>query len=79
MTFPELDRITFDPMVMGGKPCLRGMRVTVGMILGLVASGVSNEEILALYPYLEVEDITAALAYASWRSEERELPVAITR
>jgi uncharacterized protein (DUF433 family) len=49
------------------------------MILGLVASGVSNEEILALYPYLEVEDITAALAYASWRSEERELPVAITR
>jgi uncharacterized protein (DUF433 family) len=79
MTFPELDRITFDPMVMGGKPCLRGMRVTVGMILGLVASGVSKEEILALYPYLEAEDITAALAYASWRSEERELPVAITR
>jgi len=75
MTFPELDRITFDPSVMGGKPCIRGMRVTVGTILGLIASGTERDEILRLYPYLEAEDITAALAYAAWRSEEQELPL----
>jgi uncharacterized protein (DUF433 family) len=73
--FPELERITFDPAVMGGKPCIRGMRVTAGMILGLIASGADRGEILTLYPYLEDEDIAAALAYASWRAEERELPV----
>lgn len=61
---------------MGGKPCIRGLRVTVGMIVGLVASGAHRDEILRLYPYLEPEDITAALAYASWRAEERELPLA---
>jgi uncharacterized protein (DUF433 family) len=54
------------------------MRVTVGMILGLIASGVERDEILRLYPCLEAEDIAAALAYASWRAEERELPVAGT-
>lgn len=75
MTFPELERITFDSTVMGGKPCIRGMRVTVGMILGLIASGVERDEILRLYPYLEAEDISAALAYGAWRVEERELPV----
>ncbi len=64
---------------MGGKPCIRGMRVTVGMILGLISAGTGREEILALYPYLEEEDISAALAYGAWRSEERELPMAITR
>lgn len=79
VTFPDLDRITFDPSVMGGKPCIRGMRVTVGTILGLIASGSERSEILQLYPYLEPEDITAALAYAAWRSEERELPVAIAK
>ncbi len=77
MTFPDLDRITFDSSIMGGKPCIRGMRVTVGTILGLIASGTERREILKLYPYLEEEDITAALAYAAWRSEERELPVAV--
>jgi len=51
------------------------MRVTVGMILGLIASGADREEILSLYPYLESEDIAAALAYGSWRAEERELPM----
>jgi uncharacterized protein (DUF433 family) len=76
MQFPEIDRITFDPRIMGGKPCIRGLRVTVGMIVGLVASGANRDEILRLYPYLEPEDITAALAYASWRAEERELPLA---
>ena len=68
----ELDRITLDPEVMGGKPCIRGLRVTVGTVLGLLASGHSEEEILRAYPYLEPEDIRAALAYATWRVEERE-------
>jgi uncharacterized protein (DUF433 family) len=68
----ELKRITFDPEVMGGKPCIRGLRVTVGAIVGLVASGKSREEILKLYPYLEDADITEALSYAAWRAEEVE-------
>ncbi|MGH2611185.1 MAG: DUF433 domain-containing protein [Tepidiformaceae bacterium] len=71
----ELDRVTLDPDVMGGKPCIRGLRVTVGTILGLLASGHSEEEILRAYPYLEPEDIRAALAYATWRVEEREVAV----
>jgi uncharacterized protein (DUF433 family) len=75
MTVNGLDRVTINPAVMGGKPCVRGMRVTVGMITGLVASGVSFQEILDLYPYLEEEDIKAALTYAAWRSEEREFAV----
>ena len=70
-----LDRITRNPEVMGGKPCLRGMRVTVGTIVGLVASGHSNGEILEAYPYLETEDIRQALAYAAWRVEEIEVPL----
>jgi uncharacterized protein (DUF433 family) len=70
------ERITFDPAVMGGKPCIRGIRVTVGMLVGLIAAGRSQDEILRAYPYLEPADIHAALAYASWRSEERELPLA---
>jgi uncharacterized protein (DUF433 family) len=72
----ELDRITFDPQVMGGKPCIRGMRVTVGTIVGLIASGATAEEILEDYPYLEREDITAALSYAAWRVEEIDVPLA---
>ncbi|HEC99089.1 MAG TPA: DUF433 domain-containing protein [Proteobacteria bacterium] len=71
-----LTRITFDPGIMGGKPCIRGMRVTVGMIVGLVASGHTKEDILKLYPYLEAEDIDEALAYAAWRVEEIEVPIA---
>jgi uncharacterized protein (DUF433 family) len=70
-----LDRITRNPEVMGGKPCVRGMRVTVGAIVGLVASGRSNSEILAAYPYLEEEDIRQSLAYAAWRVEEIEVPL----
>ncbi len=62
-----LTRITLDPDVMGGKPCIRGLRVTVGMIVGLVASGRTTEEILAAYPYLEADDIREALTYAAWR------------
>lgn len=69
----NLKRITFNPNVMGGKPCIRGLRVTVGMIVGLVASGYSNSEILKAYPYLEEGDIHEAPAYAAWRVEEVEL------
>ena len=69
----QLTRITFDPTVMGGKPCIRGMRVTVGTIVGLLASGRSVLEILNAYPYLEDADIYEALAYAAWRSEEIDL------
>jgi len=69
----ELARITFNPHIMGGKPCLRGLRVTVGTIVGLVASGYPAERILQLYPYLQAEDIQAALQYAAWRSEEIEI------
>jgi uncharacterized protein (DUF433 family) len=70
-----LKRITIDPKVMGGKPCIRGMRVTVGTIVGLIACGKTIEEILADYPYLERDDVMEALSYAAWRSEERELDV----
>ena len=70
-----LSRITSNPQVMGGKPCIRGLRVTVGTIVGLVASGYSHQKILELYPYLELEDIQAALSYAAWRSEEIEVPL----
>jgi uncharacterized protein (DUF433 family) len=69
----DLTRITFDPQVMGGKPCIRGLRVTVGTVVGLVATGYSTAEILEAYPYLEEEDIRQALAYAAWRAEEVEL------
>ena len=69
-----LNRITFDPEIMGGKPCIRGMRVTVGMIVGLVASGHNKIDILKLYPYLEAEDIDEALTYAAWRVEEIDVP-----
>ena len=70
-----LTRITADPEVMGGRPCIRGMRVTVGTVVGLVASNHSREEILRLYPYLEPDDISEALAYAAWRSDEFEVPI----
>lgn len=73
---PAFDRITLDPEVMGGKPCIRGIRVTVGTILGLLASGHTEEEILKAYLYLEKEDFRAALAYATWRVEEIEVAVA---
>ncbi|HCA57148.1 MAG TPA: hypothetical protein DEP46_04085 [Blastocatellia bacterium] len=72
-----LDRITFDANVMGRKPCIRGLRVTVGTIVGLIAAGKSFGEILKAYPYLEEEDLREALAYAAWRVEEIELPLAV--
>ena len=74
---PEMtlaERITMDPAVMGGRPCVRGLRVSVGTVVGLVAAGRSTDEILALYPYLEADDIRAALEYAAWRVDELERP-----
>lgn len=74
MTF---DRITHNPAVMGGKACIRGMRVTASMVLGLLSVGESRERILEAYPYLEPEDIDAVLAYAAWRLQEREDSVSV--
>ena len=71
-----LKRITFDPQIMGGKPCIRGMRVTVGTIVGLIASEQTVEDVLEAYPYLERDDIYEALSYAAWRAEEVEIPLA---
>ena len=75
MVHDLLARITCDPTVMGGRPCIRGLRVTVGTVLGLLAAGHSVEKILEEYPYLERDDIQAALSYAAWRVEEAELPL----
>jgi uncharacterized protein (DUF433 family) len=71
----NLKRITMDPEVMGGRPCIRGLRVTVGAVVGLLASGRTHAQVLEAYPYLEEEDIREALAYAAWRSEEVDLPL----
>ena len=70
-----LQRITVDPNVMTGRPCIRGMRVTVATIIGLLAAGASHEEILRNYPFLEEADFEACLAYAAWRMEEYEAPL----
>jgi uncharacterized protein (DUF433 family) len=70
------ERIALDPDTMGGRPCIRGTRVTVGTIVGLLAQGHERSEILDLYPYLTPEDIDAALSYAAWRAEEHEVSVA---
>lgn len=72
----SLERITRDPNVMGGKACIRGMRVTVGMIVGQIGAGRSIEELLGDYPYLEREDVMQALRYAAWLSQEREVVLA---
>lgn len=68
------ERITLDPAIMGGRPCIRGLRVTVGTIVGLMAAGHSGADILSLYPYLEIDDVRAALEYAAWRVDELERP-----
>lgn len=69
------DRITFDPAVMGGRACIRGLRVTVSLVLNLVANKMTPAEIVAAYPYLEVEDVDQALRYAAWLAEESVLPL----
>jgi uncharacterized protein (DUF433 family) len=74
----EFDRVTFDPEVMGGRACIRGMRVTVSLVVNLVASGMSSEEIIKDYPYLEPDDIRQALQYAAWLTEETIHPSEVT-
>ena len=69
------DRITFDPNVMAGKACIRGLRVTVSLLLNLVANGMDTEEIVAAYPYLEAEDVHQSLRYAAWLAQESLLPI----
>lgn len=71
----RIERITHDPAVMAGRPCIRGLRVTVSTILNLLSAGRSIDEVLQAYPYLEREDIHAALAYAAWRTDESEVPL----
>lgn len=71
-----LDRITRRPEVMGGKACIRGMRVTVGMVVGQIGAGHGVEEVLADCPYLEREDVMQALRHAAWRADEREVELA---
>ena len=69
----RFERITHNPAMMGGKPCIRGMRVTVGMIVGQIGAGVTIDELLEAYPYIEREDVLEALSYAAWLAEEREI------
>jgi uncharacterized protein (DUF433 family) len=69
-----LTHISADPQIMGGKPCIRGTRVTVGTIVGQLGSGVARERLLEMYPYVSSEAIDACLQYAAWRSEEIEVP-----
>lgn len=74
----EFDRITFNPEVMGGRACIRGMRITVSLIVNLVANGMSPDEIIRDYPYLESDDIRQALRYAAWLTEETIHPSEVT-
>ena len=74
MNMPGFDRITFDPKMMAGKACIRGMRITVALVLNLVAGGMTTAEIIRDYPYLEPEDIRQALLYASWLAEDAVVP-----
>jgi uncharacterized protein (DUF433 family) len=69
----DFPRITQNPHVMGGKPSIRGLRVTVGAIVGQIGAGRSIEQVLSDYPYLAREDVLEALRYAAWRAEEREV------
>ncbi|MDJ0661778.1 MAG: DUF433 domain-containing protein [Crocosphaera sp.] len=71
----QLDRITFNPKIMTGKACIRGMRIPVSLILNLVANGKPNGEILEEYPDLELEDIRQCLLYAAWLADERVIPI----
>lgn len=74
----KFDRITFDPNVMGGRACIRGMRITVSLIVNLVANSMTTEEIIEAYPYLEPEDVQQALRYASWLAEESVHPLELS-
>jgi uncharacterized protein (DUF433 family) len=78
MDMSDFARITQNPTVMGGKPCIRGLRVTVGMIVAQIGAGLTIDELLADYPYLEREDVLEALRYAAWRAQEREIALTET-
>jgi len=71
----KFDRITIDPQIMGGQPCIRGLRIPVSLIIKLIAGGKSTEEILEEYPELEEEDIKQALKFAAWMVSEKQLPM----
>ena len=71
----RFQRITFDPQIMGGRACIRGMRIPVSLIVGQIAHGATFDEILEGYPDLEREDIHAALEYAAWLTKEEVYPV----
>ena len=75
----DFTRITRSPEIMGGKACIRGMRVTVGMVLGNLGAGVTVDELLQAYPYLEREDVMEAMRYAAWLAQEREIDLAPVR
>ena len=70
-TLQPFDRISIDPDIMNGRPCIRGMRIQVSLILNLVANGMTTEEIIKSYPYIEPDDISQCLRYASWLAEDR--------
>lgn len=73
-----LDRITSDPNILGGKACIRGMRIPVSLIVNLLANGMTHEEILSEYPDLELEDIQQALKYAAWAADDLiYIPIAV--
>ena len=74
-TITPFPRITRDPDVMGGRPCVRGQRVTVGMILANLGAGVGIDELLAAYPYLDHDDVLEAIRFGAWLAEEREIPI----
>jgi uncharacterized protein (DUF433 family) len=76
LAMSNFPRITQNPAVMGGKPCIRGLRVTVGMIVGQIGAGRTVDDVLSDYPYLGREDILEALRYAAWRAQEREVELA---
>jgi uncharacterized protein (DUF433 family) len=75
MTMLGFDRITFDPEVMGGRACIRGMRLTVSLVVNLVANGMDTAKVIAAYPYLEPEDVQQALQYAAWLAEDAVYPI----
>ncbi len=70
-----LDRVTFDPSVLGGRGCIRGLRVSVALLVNLVANGMTSEEIVEAYPYVEPDDVRQALQYAAWLAEENVHPL----
>ena len=77
MNYKQFNRITQEPGLMGGKPCIRGMRVTVSMVVSQIGAGQSIDDLLAEFPYLEREDILQALQYAAWLAGDRELAFSI--